>query len=98
MKQSKRDVYRKLTEMALPAEECLSRWYHVTGQVGLEEDVVLANHNKDSRRFPIQMNRLYDTGDKLLAHQTVCYYKVHSCPVYIWNLVVEIMKYFVSCY
>lgn len=30
--------------MDLPAEECISRWYHVTGLAGLDEEVVLASH------------------------------------------------------
>lgn len=62
-----RDVQKRAREqgMALPAEECLSRWYHVTGLEGLEGEVVLANHNENTRHYPIQLNESCDTRDKL---------------------------------
>lgn len=63
--------------MALPAEEFLSRWYRVTGLVGLEGEAVLANHNEHTRRFPIQLNEPCDSRDKLCtlsnySHQPFC--------------------------
>lgn len=53
--------------MVLPAEECLSRWYRVTGLKGLEGEDVLASHNEHTRYFPVQPNKPCDTSDKLFT-------------------------------
>lgn len=56
MKRSHVQKIEREQGMALAEEECLSCWCHVTGLVGLEGEVVLANHKEDMTHFPIQLN------------------------------------------